>query len=577
VFWILGYNTIMVKYKEIILILIMLFFLSFSFYPTLFELGKAKVLKDTLREFILEHNYYWPDYNLYLSKVRQGYEGHLTAVERYTGEVHTGSLIQVFYVFLGHLGAMFHLDPNFSYLLGRIIFSPLLILVIIFFVTFFFRSFIWQILGLFIILTSGSFPRIYTDSQGSHIGRFMEWWSNIDALQRITFIPHILFGQVVSFYLLSRLTMNKKQITNHQLLYYILLGNAVGLVFPPSLITLNGIIVINMILLMVKNTKSVCQQMRLKILNFDLSFCTFHFTFCILTLPSLIYLFITTRYVPWSSLVEYHRSHPMIIPFWEYISATGPVFFLGLLGGILSIFRRDRKYQPLIFWLIATFAFAVLFTHVKEQSPLRFTQTGLFIPLGILGTYFFREIYEFLKGLAFNNQIKKFIVICYLLSVICYIGGSLYIMRVSLLWQTDFITQRANASLPTVPYPPQTMYPLVEWMDAIRWLKDNTKREEVVLAEITAGNYIPAYSGNTVYFGQSNTVDYEKKQILVDKFFKGEMTKKDATDFLDQGRITYIFVSFQEREMLGDKKIEEIYPFLKQVYSNPSVSILKYR
>jgi len=332
-----------------------------------------------------------------------------------------------------------------------------------------------------------------------------------------------------------------------------------------------------MILLMVKNTKSVCQQMRLKILNFDLSFCTFHFTFCILTLPSLIYLFITTRYVPWSSLVEYHRSHPMIIPFWEYISATGPVFFLGLLGGILSIFRRDRKYQPLIFWLIATFAFAVLFTHVKEQSPLRFTQTGLFIPLGILGTYFFREIYEFLKGLAFNNQIKKFIVICYLLSVICYIGGSLYIMRVSLLWQTDFITQRANASLPTVPYPPQTMYPLVEWMDAIRWLKDNTKREEVVLAEITAGNYIPAYSGNTVYFGQSNTVDYEKKQILVDKFFKGEMTKKDATDFLDQGRITYIFVSFQEREMLGDKKIEEIYPFLKQVYSNPSVSILKYR
>ncbi|MCJ7740960.1 hypothetical protein MUP32_06660, partial [Candidatus Microgenomates bacterium] len=65
----------MVKMKQAIFLFLILFFLIFSFYPTIFELSKASHLSDPAREFILEHNYYWPDFNLYLSKLRQGFEG----------------------------------------------------------------------------------------------------------------------------------------------------------------------------------------------------------------------------------------------------------------------------------------------------------------------------------------------------------------------------------------------------------------------------------------------------------------------------------------------------------------------
>ncbi len=612
--------------KVVIFFVLGIIFLFISFYPTIFELSKSKSLGDPAREFILEHNFYWPDYNLYLSKIRQGTEGRLTALERFTSEPHAGSLIQEFYVVLGLLGKALRLNPNSSYQLGRIILSPLLLIMIYFLTKVFFEKFSWQILAFLIILSSGSFPRLFTDNNGAvHIGRFMEWWSNIDAVQRITFIPHILFGQVGSFFLLYWLIMKSRcsgihdavstlpiqsesqtssgqsnNLTMKQLILYILLGNAVGLVFPPSLITLDGVFLTLILIKLAGRVKiwsylhrreSEPQFNRGKRLadttNFlpDLSKLPYkqenficelkqNLTIIIFTLPSLLYLFIITRMPPWSSLVIFHRTHPMLIPFWEYLLGTGPVFFLALLGILISLIKKDRKFHPLTFWIMTTFLFAILFTHIKEQSPLRFTQTGLFIPLGILATYFFKQLWELIAKLPYKElSVRHLFYFCYLLFVLCYLILNFYMIKISLNWQTNFITQRVRANIPPVPYPPQTMYPLKTWMEGIRWLKNNTARSDVVLAEITAGNFIPAYSGNTVYFGQSNTVNYEEKQRLVDKFFEGKMSLNEAQLFLRSGRIKYIFVSFQEKEKAGGKEFLDLYTMLKPVFHNSSVTI----
>lgn len=261
-----------------------------------------------------------------------------------------------------------------------------------------------------------------------------------------------------------------------------------------------------------------------------------------------------------------------MIPFWEYILGTGPIFFLGIGGAVISIIRRDRKFQPLIFWTLTTFFFAILFTQVKEQSPLRFTQTGLFIPLGILGTYFFQSFSHFF-GQTKKWEYKKIIIV---LILALYIAGSLFMMKVSLDWQTTWITQKIRATIPSVPYPPQAMYPLKSWMDGIRYLRDNTGRNDIVMAEVTAGNYIPAYSGNTVYFGQANTVGYEEKQLQVDRFFKGEIPLSQASIFLKEGRIKYVFYALQEKEMAPGKNLTNLYPqqlLPKPVFSNEIVTI----
>jgi hypothetical protein len=638
--------------KSVIFLSLILFFLLFSFSPTIFELSQSDKLKDPNREFILEHNYYWPDFNLYLSKIRQGFEGHLMALEKYTSEPHAGSLIQEFYVILGLAGRFLNIDPNFSYQLGRLILSPLLLLIILTFIRYYFSStrchlvpehnlvpehknnqFFWQILAFLIVVTSGSFPKFVTDAQGLlQVSRYMEWWSNIDALQRLTFIPHILFGQVVSFYLLFQLVIKTaikqsaptfhnysrplefmksfNNLTMKQFILFILLGNAAGLVFPPSLITLDGVLLL-ITFIKLKNfanstskksyhqaaedtnfedptygkddrvslrpdtwrdapAKAGGKHRNLEKLGVSEKF-GIEVAFIILTLPSLLYLFFTTKTLPWSALVEFHRAHPMMIPFDQYVLGTGPIIFLGLLGAIVSIIKKDKRFQPLILWVLVTFSFASLFSVVREQSPLRFTQTGVFIPLGLLGAYFFYQLY----------QIRPIRLIS-LIGILLYLFINLFMMKVSHNWQTTFISQRVGANIPLVPYPPQTMYPLKTWMDGIRFLRDNTNHNDVVLAEITAGNFIPAYSGNTVYFGQSNTVDYDRKQLEVDRFFKGEMKEDEAKNFLQQGRIKYIFESVQEKDLSaqagksGGRSLDTSYPFLKSVYNTDLVTIYSY-
>lgn len=552
--------------NRLVMVPLVIFFLFFSLYPTIFELQRGDKIRDPNREFILEHNYYWPDYNLYLSKIRQGFEGRLTALEKYTSETHQGSLIQEFYVVLGWIGKIFNFDPNAAYLLGRVILAPLLLIMIYLLVTKFFPSLFWQIIGFLIVVVSASFPRIYQEADGTaQIGRFMEWWSNIDALQRITFIPHILFGQVVSFFILYQFIF--KKLTTRKLVLLTILGNLVGFAFPPSLITLDAVIALIVLIKFLKTY--VIRNTYYEILFF------------IGSLPSLIYFLVLTKQLPWYALVDFHRTHPMMIPFTEYIQGTGPVFFIGIIGMVIAVIRRRRQFYPMIYWFIATFLFAILFTHIKEQSPLRFTQTGLFIPLGILATLVFYEAWSYLKraprglGEAGSREILIAMKTVILLSILFYIGENLFMMKVSMDWQTRWLTQLIGANVPAVPYPPQAMFPLREWMNGVRWLRDNTNHEDVVIAEVTAGNYIPAYSGNTVYFGQANTVDYERKQREVTNFFTGTMAPESAKYFLTGKGISYVFYSIQEKERSGGKDFGQLYPFLKPVYTNSVVTIYR--
>lgn len=568
----------MVKYKVVIFTVLFVFFLLFSFTPTIFEISQASKLGDIRREFIWEHNYYWPDFNLYLSKIRQGKEGNWIAIERYTSEPHKASLIQEFYVVLGQLGRAVGVSPNVAYQIGRILLAPILLFIVMKFSLRYFSSIFWQVLGFLIVLVSGSFPKIAALPDGTlEISRYMGWWSNIDALQRITFIPHILFGQVVSFYLLYELTAKGYKPTAKKLAVLILLGNLAGLVFPPSLITLNSVLFLY-ILIRRQSEKFVSRRFS----NWYL------LIFIVGTVPSLLYLFFITQIPPWSALVQFHRDHPMMIPFWEYFLGTGPITILALGGTVLVIIKKQIRFIPLILWILITIVYAILFTFMKEQSPLRFTQTGLFIPLGILGTYFLESIWrKFSKGkipketiLETPLSVEKFVSegfsiakSSFILFVVLYIASSLFMMKNSMDWQFTFISQRVAATVPEVPYPPQTMYPLTSWFDAIRWLRNNTKRDDVVLAEITAGNYIPAYAGNTVYFGQSNTVDYERKQGEVQEFFKGQMSGTRSAHFLQNGRIRYVFFSIQEKKLHGGKDLTASYPFLKEVFRNEIVTI----
>lgn len=597
-------------------LIVLFFFLSYS--PTLLDLSYQNNLYDKTREFTLEHNYYWPDFNLYLSKIRQGYEGRLLAKERYTTEPHSGSLSQWLYVLLGISGKILGLTVPWSYQLGRILFAPLLLIVILLVIKNYFHSFLEQVFAFLITLISGSLPRIFTDVHGAtRIGRYMEWWSNMDALQRITHLPHILAAQTISFFLLHKLVIQQnnqnERVTQMEgfplarsrqsemstsgegnlrqdpfridkiirWTFYILLGNFLGLIFPPSLMTIQAVIFLDIAVSVIKHIlkgdvhKFVIRNTYYLIRNT---------IFIVATVPSLLYFLFLTKTIPWSALVDAHKMTRMPVALDQFVLATGPVFYLAI-GGMLSlIMKRKKEWYPLIYFTVVSLLFATYFSIIDDQSPLRFTQTGLFIPFGILGSYFLIEVWRGISGKwttclagrqVLNAQIKTILKICYLLIVICYLIMSVAIMYSSYDWQREFVVARAHADHPLVPYPPQTLPPLKSWMDAIRFLENNTSHDDSVIAQITAANYIPAYAGNTVWWGQTNTYDYFRKQKLMEDFFKGEMSQAEARHLIAEGNIKYVFVGPQERDMMPEKKITDVYPFLSLSFKNSEVEIYK--
>jgi hypothetical protein len=150
---------------------------------------------------------------------------------------------------------------------------------------------------------------------------------------------------------------------------------------------------------------------------------------------------------------------------------------------------------------------------------------------------------------------------------------NLFHMYSSSLWQTDFVDHKIRGMYPLVPTGSYVMYPLTDFMNAIRWLQDHTSRDTVILSETTAGNYIPVYSGNTVYVGHDNTVNNQEKKLFVNSFYSGRMPVSQAAQWLADENLHYVFFGPQEKEDNGVLDLQKIYPFLEPQYQGEYVTI----
>jgi hypothetical protein len=304
----------------------------------------------------------------------------------------------------------------------------------------------------------------------------------------------------------------------------------------------------------------------------------------LLGVPALIYLQLMTSFFPWKQLALADIEHPLPYNFWEYMQAVGIILPLGAAGLILAIRNRQKQFIMPIAWALA-WAFCLwIFTYIPSQSPLRFSEMIPHLPLGILATYFFFVLARFVSGKW--TKMKSFMkalpqslrspktgaALVYMVPVIL-LCMNLFHMYSSSLWQTDFVDHKIRAMYPLVPTGSYVMYPLKDFINAIRWLQDHTTRDTIVLSETTAGNYIPVYSGNTVYVGHDNTVDHEEKKLFVNSFFSARMPTDQAQKWLTEENMHYVFFGPQEKEDNGVTDLQKVYPFLQSVYQGDYVTI----
>ena len=536
------------KFYTLIIFLIPFLFLFLSFVPNIYEASLINQLPAD-RQMVWGEHIYTYDYNVYLSKIRQGAEDRFSVVNKYDNKSdQKGVFLQMVYLLGGKLGGAFKLPYSLIFHFERTVFACCWIMTIIFLSLFFFKK--KKYIGLSIIISTlaASFPVIFKLNGKFWIGHYMSWWQEMDILKRISFLPHYLLNYIIITALIILLGLFAK---NKKKKYYIIISCVLFFSFfiHPSA----GLLFLFSFFIFILITK-------------DYSLCPYFLFLSLLSLVPLLYIKTVTSYPNWIGLVEYDRKYPLPFHFIQYFMAIGPVAVSGFLGLIVVLKKKDIYFLPTAAWVLGALAGLVFFKILPIQSAVRFVQTANQIPLAVLSVYFFKYIFE--------NKNKVFKKIVYLWIVVIIINGiaqSVY----SLKSQCDFIHQRIVATLPLVPYPSQVMYPLKDFYNGMVWLEKNTPRNSVVLSKITAGNYIPAYSGNFVYLGHAGeTPGFEEKQAKTEAFFSGTMDENLARDFLKFENINYIFYGPQEK----DNATQNIsrYSFLKPVYKSYYVTIFQY-
>jgi len=551
-------------------------FVVFSLGPTFYELSRIGDVHPN-RQFELVHNFP-TDYNFYLSRIHEGLVGRFSVVEKYTSEPHQGSFIHEFYLLMGQVGRMVRVPLHRAgdiYHVARVVLAVVLLTLIAEFCRKSFDrsspfdirhsvfAFIFAVTAsswpkLVAVVNNGVVPATLENVASWRFGGYMAWWSLMDSLQRITFIPHILAGQALIVVLILLLTQYSVFQKSVNVLFIGVLAFVLGMIFPPGLLfvyTVMGIWVV----LSGKRYKQWIVPYGVVIM---------------MSVASLVYLGLMTGMYPWKRLVEVDIIRPLPFDYLEYFRAMGPILPLGVFGLIVALCTWDALMLPAVSWVLAWALLLGLFAFVPQQSPLRFSEMIPHVPLGVLTAYLFYIGEAWLVvHLGTSKKVFRLLFTIYYLLPVALIATGFFHMYSSYLWQRDFVDHKIRATLPLVPTGSYVMYPLKDFYNAMWYLFDTTKGEGVVMSETTAGNYIPAISGNTVFVGHDNTVNSEQKQKDAALFFSGKMSSLTAQEFLGAIGASYVFFGPQEREDGKVPDLRQMYPFLKEVYKNGYVTI----
>lgn len=540
----------------------------FSFAPTFYELKRSSDLPPN-RAFELVHNYI-TDYNFYLSRIREGWDGRWTVVERYTNESHAGSLIQEFYLLLGKAGRIIPeptMAVTYVYYVACFVASVLLLSLTVWAATRLFPVLFWSLLAFLLAVFACGWPIIVPVGASWRFGGYMAWFTIMDILQRVSFLPHVLVGQALVLFLVIAGNDAKTLEKKGNWIFLGLLSLILGMIFPPGLMFIGVSYGIALCVEAVWRWEEYTKQKSWQ--RWWTDSVMPRVVIGLISLPALLYYYAILTIYPWKRLVDFDQLHPLTVSVVEYMKALGPVFPLGVIGLVVAMWKKERLFIGIISWVLAWMLLFWVFSFVPQQSPLRFAEMTPHIPLAFLTIYVSWSLIGYAKkhsGLVYLGIIAYAIPFLY---IIVGIG----VMYSSWLWHRDFINQKVSAGWPMITMDNYIVYPTKGFIEGISYINYETAADSIILSDLTTGNYIPARTGRRVYVGHDGSINKETKLETVHQFYLGEMKEQDAYLWLKNAGISYVFWGPQEKESGEYTQISRIYPFLRQVFGNSEVTI----
>lgn len=437
-----------------------------------------------------------------LDTVRQGYLGKwMRTPNKTTALQGKATYVKIEYILIGQAARLLHIDPVLAYFIFRAIISVSGVVAILLIVAQVVPTWWGRAIALLFVF----FGTGITESWHTWPTRIMDSLPG-DTLvfQRLTTAaPHYLLGilfPLLSMYFLSR----------NRIFLALILGFLGTFVYSPSMLLVVG----SVWLLFLKN-----QKIRPALILYS-----------IVSISPMLYMQYVSRY--WD--LNLFGKTEFIVPFRLQL---GQYIFVVAVPYVLSIFSIPeilKKKDPLLLlflpWIIMHPVFTLVISQILAINPSRFFFGPYFVIFGILAYFGMKRMH---KGIVV--ALISFMLIA---SFISY-GASLNYTKTCFCLVQYFDYGYPNKNL----------------MQAIFWLRDHTKAEDIVLSGSYAGVLIPSFAGNRVYTSWwLRIMDEELFAKLEEEsmqFYSGSMDALKAYEFLNKNAIEYIILSEQEKMKNG--------------------------
>lgn len=484
------------------------------------------------------------DANVFLSMIEQVKQGDNVFINLYTSEPQHRLLVNPLWLSVGWLGKALNLSNLLTFHVARSLWIIIFISVVYLFIAYFFREPRKRKWILLLVLFSSGLG-VFFNPFLFDVNNIYEHPTDIWVSESITFLslyhsPHLIASLtlIVLIFLLGLLAFER-----NQLRYSVSAGVACSFLLwfhPFNGPTVYLVLAVYLVVLFIRQRK------------INWSHARHYLLFAVIPLPVVAYLFTVSR-VDW---VTRQWSAQNILPspsVWMYLIGYGVILLLALVGLWISLKKPENKRVFLTVWVISS-AFLL-------YAPLTFQRRmseGLHIPLTILAAL---GMYFILGKLAQRDGSLKVRQYAFIMLLVIFLP----LTNVQILGQDIYMYQTKK----TLPY-----YLYEGEVEAMRWLKRNVPKDEVIFSSYYMGNYIPAYSGRIVWIGHGpQTIDLPDKKATNDWFWRDDAESQAKRAFLQRENITYVFYGRKEKEIGTYSPATKDY--LKKVFSDSQAEIYR--